>query len=714
MNNYSENLFAAIDTIVQSRINELEFDKTVVCTITDNSKRLEGIYKVKQDDGGAEFEAHSEIVSYKNDMKVLVLVPKNDYGNVKTITGRYVSNESEIQSVKYIEPFDNCLDITGNLITQNVSGELAANGATKEINLGWEWIPANGEDIEGFTRLGLSADFKALLSDYYPTTGNYGLHLHIEGEPIEGSISNDYYLDSSNMYGNPFGFDVFYNQQIIFDISNFRNISKITINFYQSGNFKDIYGNEISSVFLENEINNLFVENLYLFFGYDLAQFTEETLILYSPNSLSYDNRLEVPETKNLRLRWIRKDGNYTYVQKANTLTDATRIHWYIKSEDVKDPIAGDNWLEIASGRDLLEINYNPNKGIKTNNIKAILFHNDEMDNTWDVSQEINEGKKYISNELVLESLAPIADQGAINAVNALHFNFVNDTYNGIYNIYGSYKRLKNSADAARERQIVPRLEFENGEIVEITEENDVVVTWKVPAINSMINPSYAESNKTEDKQFYLITDKTFKYRISNLYTEQSTRNTIVCTVVRNGQTYTKNIDLTFGIAGSAGTDYTFVIKPAKKDNENNIVDDYSFVAYPMNSTDELYFKAVLYDYNNEVVKLDRQTVKWSWVDFKNVTHAFNIPAPASGHYICLNRNNNTGEAFYYNILKATITTEVNWQAMDDAVTPEPRTVTMEAFYPIAFTANKNYYASGASEVIYDDSGSNPTYTKDY
>ena len=283
MDKISENLFTAIDTIIQSRISELNYDKTVICTITDNTERLKGIYKVKQDDGTAEFEAHSEIVSYKKGMQVYVTIPQGDYSQTKTIIGRYVSNSDQIKTVRYMEPFDNCLDVTGNLITGEPAAALTANGETKVSDVLWTWTSESGEDVEGFSRLGLSADFQTLLNDYYPTSGSYGLLLEIDGEAIDGkTIPTAYRLDSSDMYGNPFYFDTYFNQQIIFDISNFRNIKKMEIKFYQNKDFKDINGNELSATIGEGDFisfigNNLFVKNLYLFFGYDLSEFNKST-----------------------------------------------------------------------------------------------------------------------------------------------------------------------------------------------------------------------------------------------------------------------------------------------------------------------------------------------------------------------------------------------------------------------------------------------------
>lgn len=711
MDKISENLFMAIDTIIQSRISELNYDKTVICTITDNSERLKGLYKVKQYEGTAEFEAYSEIVSYKVGMQVYVTIPQGDYSQTKTIIGRYVSNNDQVKTVKYMEPFDNCLDVTGNLITGEPVTALLANGETKLSDVLWTWTSESGEDVEGFSRLGLSADFQALLNDYYPTSGSYGLLLEIHGETIDGkTIPSTFLLDSSDMYGNPLYFDTYFNQQIIFDINEFRNIKKMEIKFYQDANFLDINGKLLPTKMGEGDFvssigYNLFVKNLYLFLGYDLSEFNEETLILYTPDSLTYDSRIQNnSQTKNLRLRWIRKVDENTFVQSQENLTDSTRIHWYKYEKDAKDEIAGDFWVEIEEGKNKLEFEYNPELLINSNEIKAIICYNDEMDYTWSLNEEIEKCVKYESNILKLESVYEIADQGAIDSVNALEFNFVNDIYEGVYNIYGIHKKIKNGADAIRERQIVPSLHFANGDIVQINEIDNVKVTWEVPYINSMIIPSSEGYDK--ENEHYIINDSILRYKIKSIYNEQYTRNTVKCKVVYNGQTYENTISLTFGVAGTAGSDYTFVIT-ADKD------------ALIIGKEDEkIVLTATLYDYNDEIVELTDKTVKWSWLD-SDSPKALMIPdtgllgnkitLPIDSKSIEKNGNN----SYYYNIIKASLNVEVTWEPRENEATPKPRNISMEAVYAIPFKKEPEYYISGATEVIYNDAGSNPTYSKD-
>ena len=218
MIDYTGNVLGAIDLIVQERMKDLKFDKTIVCTIVEN--KGEGLYLV--DDGSTTFEAVSDLMSYPAGFQVNVLIPQGDYKNQKTITGRYIANTGELNRVRYMTPFDNCLDASGNIMAEgnykikgkdynNVYSLLANDESRTEIPI---WNYSFPEDMmNGCPYLGLAADFLTGLSDYMPISGSYGFHLVIEGEAKENmEINRDYYFDSSDMYGNPYLFETYFRQ----------------------------------------------------------------------------------------------------------------------------------------------------------------------------------------------------------------------------------------------------------------------------------------------------------------------------------------------------------------------------------------------------------------------------------------------------------------------------------------------------------------------
>ena len=88
---YQEDLFQAIDTIVQARIADLPYDKTLECKVIDISNAAKNIYKVEYEN--AKFEAISTIKNLaKNDI-VYVQVPQGDFRKTKFIVA--LKNKSD-------------------------------------------------------------------------------------------------------------------------------------------------------------------------------------------------------------------------------------------------------------------------------------------------------------------------------------------------------------------------------------------------------------------------------------------------------------------------------------------------------------------------------------------------------------------------------------------------------------------------------------------
>jgi hypothetical protein len=161
----------------------------------------------------------------------------------------------------FVMPFDTFFSMTGNLVTDSKEEGLTAN-TIQDINLPMEecvtYINVYSQEVFNtelisYTRLGIKADFKSWIKN--AVVGNYGLQilLYTEQKNTVNAEATEqvytYLLDSSKMYGNPYNFESYYNQELVLDISNIKgnNIKKIDINFYQLANFYDTNGNPIPS-----------------------------------------------------------------------------------------------------------------------------------------------------------------------------------------------------------------------------------------------------------------------------------------------------------------------------------------------------------------------------------------------------------------------------------------------------------------------------------
>lgn len=120
----SEQLFEAIDAIVKERLKRLDFDKTIVATITDVSKNIYGRYQVTTD-SNIIFTAYADITTYKLNDKVYIRIPGGDYTKQKVITGRYIP-----ENIQTTIPED--IPITVQRIIDTVNGLIKEQKEEKE------------------------------------------------------------------------------------------------------------------------------------------------------------------------------------------------------------------------------------------------------------------------------------------------------------------------------------------------------------------------------------------------------------------------------------------------------------------------------------------------------------------------------------------------------------------------------------------------------
>ena len=94
MNEITEKFFQAIDIIVTQHLKKLDFDKTIIATITNNTKAIYGCYEVTTDNNII-FNAYCDNINYKIGQKVYIRIPGGDYSKQKVITGRYIQENNK-------------------------------------------------------------------------------------------------------------------------------------------------------------------------------------------------------------------------------------------------------------------------------------------------------------------------------------------------------------------------------------------------------------------------------------------------------------------------------------------------------------------------------------------------------------------------------------------------------------------------------------------
>ena len=132
VNSYQDKLLEAMSIVSSQLISSIPYDKTITCTIVDDTEKEKGKYKVTN--GDATFDAYSSDTRLKKDDVVYITIPEGNYDNQKIIQGKKTS-DSEKPFV-FTTPFDTMLDLTDNLIInseanedsiKNIKGSLIAN-----------------------------------------------------------------------------------------------------------------------------------------------------------------------------------------------------------------------------------------------------------------------------------------------------------------------------------------------------------------------------------------------------------------------------------------------------------------------------------------------------------------------------------------------------------------------------------------------------------
>ena len=358
-----DKICSAIDLITEKRIQGLEFDRTISATIINADNSKDGEYTVS--DGSSSFLAYSENTNYKVDEQVYVTVPNGDFDRQKWILGKADGENST--PVTYLYPFDSYFDMTGNLVNVSQEYSLLANDPDvlykeiKNIDNSNQFI-INPEFI-GYDLLGIKADFKSFI----PTaiSGNYGLIFKLEftklntnNNSIDSHTSATAILDSADMYGNPYNFGNYFNQQLVFDISAYTEeyrLDKIAITFYQGENFLVANNQKLDYTISggnERLFDNLFVNNIYVSLGYKASN--EESIKIYTNQDKYYDKN---NKSKNIKLRWYHLVEVNNTIQGVAIFNDETlnkwitdkevNIYWYRYNKKSSDSLLGKGWEKI-------------------------------------------------------------------------------------------------------------------------------------------------------------------------------------------------------------------------------------------------------------------------------------------------------------------------------------------------------------------------------
>ena len=330
MSDINNQICDAISIIVDKRLSQANFDKTIQATIVAQGDKTKGEYKVKYLDSS--FYAYDKSgKDYSVGTQVYVLVPENDLSKVKTILG----TADKTKDIQPIVPEGNKFEyLTNNLFiikpTNTEFGIKSWENRNKEnktyppiyiynrdeenANFKIDTDGLSYIEKEDFGYFILKCNVRTNLQKSQQSKGNYGIRVTLTADlkenqqntELENSdstdnivtdqktkdINLDFVLDSTMMVGNPYSLVIPTAQIAGFNVGNYKNIIITSISLF-SKNFSKLEDNE------KDEGNNIF--------------FTD--LSLQCANKISADNL----------------NGNYLYVSVPNGQ--------YLSADDGKDSV---------------------------------------------------------------------------------------------------------------------------------------------------------------------------------------------------------------------------------------------------------------------------------------------------------------------------------------------------------------------------------------
>ena len=325
-NEITQQIFDSISIIVENRLAGLNYDKTIICTIVDNSNAKNNIYTVT--DGSIKFEANGQGNKYNINDSVRVEIPSGDWKQTKYIQGKH-STENDLKPVTYVSPIDSIVKLTNNLMpdlsSDYLKRSLRANqgpdlSKPTELKLGDITPNEDMKNADIFNSIYVQADFQTDLDQYQIRSGDYGLLLELNS--VEGGKRQALKFSAiQDMFGNPYAFKIYTTQAKTYELSSANwaeGISSINVYLYEDNNFTYYDDNTQTVKMLDSEgINNIKVQNVIIGFGSQIYKIPDNSIKIYTDNTNTFkveNKNPEVAETKQLKLLWYNKTEDNEYV----------------------------------------------------------------------------------------------------------------------------------------------------------------------------------------------------------------------------------------------------------------------------------------------------------------------------------------------------------------------------------------------------------------
>lgn len=337
--NFAENLFQSIDTIIDARLANLQFDQTIECEIINVDEDWDGKYIVKYQ--ASNFTAKGTPNAYKINDIVYVQIPKSDFTQEKFIVGKKTDVQADAVKKLPFLTFAKNSNLFSPILNKREYQLKVRGDQVKTEEAIYTFRDFYGEQYAaGYTKLGIKASLK-LNIPYETISGNYGIKIEVKGfnqnsTYLPANFTQDilekkeFILSTKDMissnYYNTLGYC---NQEKVFDIEDFV-ISNITVSIWQDGNFLKENKEEIENV-------KIYFTNFSLYLGYDLSEFelSKYRSFLYTTSGYKYNDDYY---NKTIRLRFaelVNKNNLNIITSDLNDINKYT-IYWEEYDPNIK------------------------------------------------------------------------------------------------------------------------------------------------------------------------------------------------------------------------------------------------------------------------------------------------------------------------------------------------------------------------------------------
>lgn len=250
--NLQESLLQAIDYLVNNRVDKINKDQTISCTIKSCANSLTGEYQVNYN-GGFLIAYAQEGASYSENSKVYVLVPEGDFSKRKLIIGQ-ASSVTEDENITFVSSLINDYNMIGQNTIVDEHGSLP-QGLHSYLSTEYILLYQRGDEehslvsfnesefqnyIKDAEALLIEASFLTRLPKAHRNAKNgvYGIQyvLAFRNQEDPAAVKYvSYTLDSNQMTGNPFLYNTYTDQYGIFPIDTENYLYVDSIMIYEEG-----------------------------------------------------------------------------------------------------------------------------------------------------------------------------------------------------------------------------------------------------------------------------------------------------------------------------------------------------------------------------------------------------------------------------------------------------------------------------------------------